>query len=742
MTQKKELPKEMENKKIYDAAYHKEHKENLAKLIKLKVAKGISNDYREIEEINLDYPCDLEEDTVAKKQQSIPKMTESGYNEFTKCLYVDEHCDMDEIIDLSSVWNHMIKIFPKRGAKCSFGFKGYDLKDDSSTPIVRFYPKDSFFILNSELLKEIRLNTEQTIGAITFDIDIPYDKYKPVLMDLITSGLIPEPTYIIIRKGTRRFHIVYLLDKRYYTHDSINQDALNSIRTYFTEVLKSDVAYNNTFMHNPFYEYSTYEKRYFSTDSRGYIVVPSPINSDGTIPNKKKLELITYPLWQLSYYHARAIEAYQQDEMGKHMIGLFNTPENKKNGKVLSLFLNDVGLKRYNELFKTPLEQIDDTYQGKKKDIVETKQTKVTAKKRPKKKNEENDLISDEQSHVSNGNVLEVPTVKNASELNCVIDIAMKTVFQTGPNFRNNTLWYNAMAILNAKKGRITSLESLCDYVEECYITHYKSYENPKAGKPAMTKSELNAIAQSAWNYHKRDVNHIFFPRAWDGSDIDDWGKKPSERKFKENQKRRSKRSAEVRRQQKEQRQEQLSKLLEQRYWADLSLTDLKYHAAKHFCCSEKTIERDLQCIKRKKETQFMSFNNFIKDCKYAVMQNNDNIKCNPDNRNQIVSITFNQAEPVKCNDLLPLAKSQTSIPVIKSYLEQGCIDINIKESENYNNDKCRIEQKCNNSIVLNKKSFQRFILHSKPSVFKNDIISLFVNYGIATKMNNPPLRI
>lgn len=451
-------------------------------------------------------------------------------------------------IDLSSLLTFIQtdKKFFSSTFLTSCGFKDGDQKTKTGDPIMVKLSPDKFLEATS-LYKEIQINKNEMVRAIAFDVDMDYNKFAPILEKLILNEVVPAPSFIVTRLSSKHSHLVYLLDKRYTTRFRQTKILVEEIKSHFQKAFDSDKGFNNSFIHNPFYEYINDKKEYFSSDKDGYVTHNAPVlNHLGKEPSPDKLDLNIYRLDDLAHFaqqvkNNKYIKEFEDniEQMFKHQDGRYKVDNNELNIK-----LNEAGSNKY------------DSYTSR---------------------------------------------------------------FPTGPEYRNNTLFYNGLAYAN--KDKLKSEESIYKIIERA--AHYLNSLFPKSHP--IKDSEIRSIAKSVWKIHNNNRNYVYAFRSWDNSeyyyDVMTKTMRYLEishefKTFSERQQMRGKLSGAARKAIQVKRQKELCLLLENGKWKGLNKTKLKEEAAKHFRVSTKTIERDLTELRNQKEQRFLSFEYYIETIK------------------------------------------------------------------------------------------------------------------------------
>lgn len=460
---------------------------------------------------------------------------------------------------------------------CTKGFKDTDEKNCVGEPIIRYATRNELFNWGTiSLYKTLQLNTSESITAIIFDIDLPYEIVEPKLNKLVNDGLLPEPSYICVRHSTRHPHVVYLLNERVEgAHTDFIKNKVREIRMMYNYYLGADVGYSNQNTHNPFYEYLQ-EKRYsVFSDPDGFSVIPAPrcTNKDLVVkiashrsrkilgrtfqtnrqPTISGLELLerakkdgrvpptplrfkTYSLDELHLFFSQWHMMHQQETVIKNVANVCKTPENKLNGKALSVVLTKEGKQEYQKAF----------------------------------------------SH-----------------------------FATGSDFRNNTLFYNGLYF--CKSNKIGYTNSDCKRLYQYLLSAYKMhYAERYPDKPPILASEIKAIAISVFRIHYANQNYVKHPRSWDDN-VFGIEFKSQFKTFEERQKERAQRSVDLRRLTQQKRQQKLQHQLEHGEIKGRTKTEIVEQAAKLHRVSEKTIWRDITAIEQHKAQRLKSYKHYAK---------------------------------------------------------------------------------------------------------------------------------
>lgn len=176
-----------------------------------------------------------------------------------------------------------------------------------------------------------------------------------------------------------------------------------------------------------------------------------------------------------------------------------------------------------------------------------------------------------------------------------------KKVFMTGDEYRNNTLFYNAMCMANINNLR--SLQSIQNYVFTAYDENYGNDKAKNSKSDDISDSELRAIAKSVYQYTIGNRNYIRkfvdWHKSYDESMIDIYCSE---------QKRLGKLSGKVRQARQRHRQKQIKELMCKGHFAGLPREKLKEMLAIQFDVSVRTIERDLKHLEDEQAQHFYSF--------------------------------------------------------------------------------------------------------------------------------------
>lgn len=350
-------------------------------------------------------------------------------------------------IDLSDFFKDFIKsISPRQKAiYCAKGFKDWDPKNEKGNPITQHIKKENFFDGDFHHFKEISLNTEHYCRYIAFDVDMPYEQFKGKLEQMILDGIVPAPSFVVIRLSSRKSHVVYLLDDSYSIKSLACKKYFNAINNFYVKQFGADPSYRNYFIHNPFYQYDFYaeQKSYLFADEHGYVVEPPPVlDIHGKKSNPNKLEFVKHNLYKLSLYAYEMHEDFQFKEIDEVLGDIVADSSNKKDNHALNIKLNKKGQKKYDDAIK---------------------------------------------------------------------------IINTGPEYRNNTLFVNGLYALNHnKKGKVSSEQGAIQMLHKLYKFHFA---DKYLHLPPMSDSEITYIAKKIWKIHYDGNNHVHYERSWIGSD-------------------------------------------------------------------------------------------------------------------------------------------------------------------------------------------------------------------------------
>lgn len=479
----------------------------------------------------------------------------------------------------------------RKTTMCSKGFKETDEKDEQGQPVVDFRKLDDLFDWGTaQLFKTIQVNTSNSVTALIFDIDKPYKVFEPRLQSLINDGLLPEPSYIAVRHSSSHSHVVYLLNKR---QDNANtdfiQNKIKEIRMLYAHHLGADFGYSNTHTHNPFYQY-LFDKRYSCfSDKEGFSIISPPKREKAQAQQELVVQTVSSDRLKKigRYFFVRRQEPVS-----------FTTLRNR--------YAQEDGRQLLRLNFKTySLDELHSFYTELKMTINQKKLIDGIA-----------DVCRDRMNK------------RNHKDLSAFLNSEGQFLynntfsdFATGPDYRNNTLFYNALFFCRTQRVGFHSEKDVMRIYRYVLNAYNKNYAEGYPTKPPMLPTELFSIAKSVFQIHFAGQNYVKRPRDWHtniyGSD---------NKSFTQRQKERASRSVDARRIVQYKRQEQLRKDLEAGLIEGHTKSEMVYHAAKKYLVSEKTIWRDLSAIEQEKEQRCKSFWYYKKVCRKHGLKLNKRI--------------------------------------------------------------------------------------------------------------------